>query len=124
MRRWIVILLRLFLAIVVVAVALFYVFAVWPRRVTHPPLVLGKGNLAIEHARIYISPDEPVIADGTVVIHDGRIAAVGAGVAVPADATIVPCDHCVVTAGFWNAHVHFTEPKWRQANWKSATLRG
>ena len=121
MRRWIVILLRLFLATIVVAVALFYVFAVWPRRVTHPPLVLGKGNLAIEHARIYISPDEPVIADGTVVIHDGRIAAVGAGVVVPADATIVPCDHCVVTAGFWNAHVHFTEPKWRQANWKSAT---
>ena len=41
-------------------------------------------------------------------------------VAVPADATIVPCDHCVVTAGFWNTHVHFTEPKWSMAQWKSA----
>jgi imidazolonepropionase-like amidohydrolase len=33
---------------------------------------------------------------------------------------IIPCDHCVVTAGFWNTHVHFTEPKWSFANWKSA----
>jgi imidazolonepropionase-like amidohydrolase len=26
----------------------------------------------------------------------------------------------VVTAGFWNAHVHFTEPKWAMAQWKGA----
>jgi imidazolonepropionase-like amidohydrolase len=27
-----------------------------------------------------------------------------------------------VTAGFWNAHVHFTEPKWNLAEWKSDDL--
>ena len=31
-----------------------------------------------------------------------------------------PCDHCIVTAGFWNAHVHFTEDKWSFADFKSA----
>jgi imidazolonepropionase-like amidohydrolase len=54
------------------------------------------------------------------VVKDGLIVAVGSKVDVPADATILPCDHCVVTAGFWNMHVHFTEPKWSMANWKSA----
>ena len=30
---------------------------------------------------------------------------------IPAVRWSCPCDHCVVMAGFWNAHVHFTEPK-------------
>jgi imidazolonepropionase-like amidohydrolase len=76
--------------------------------------------LAIEHAKIYVSPTAPPIDDGTVLVRDGLIAAVGNQVAVPADATVLPCDHCVVTAGFWNMHVHFTEPKWSMAEWKSA----
>ena len=105
------------LAIVAVA---FWLIAVWPLRNPHPALKLAKGTLAIEHAQIYVSPTEPVIPDGTVVIHDGLIAAVGANVSVPQDAKILPCDHCVVMAGFWNAHVHFTEPKWSMANWKGA----
>jgi imidazolonepropionase-like amidohydrolase len=102
--------------------------AVWllefyPRHDSHPPLRLARGTLAIEHARIYISSTDPPIEDGTVLVRDGVIAAVGSQVTVPGDAQIVPCDHCVVTAGFWNTHVHFTEPKWTMAQWKSdATL--
>jgi imidazolonepropionase-like amidohydrolase len=81
---------------------------------------LAQGTLAIEHARVYVSPTDPPIDDGTVLVRDGCIAAVGTHVDVPADATIIPCNQCVVTAGFWNTHVHFTEPKWSFANWKSA----
>ena len=55
-----------------------------------------------------------------MLVRDGVIAAVGGGVAVPPEARIVACDGCVVTAGFWNTHVHFTEPKWSMAQWKSA----
>ncbi len=100
---------------VFVAALIVWVLAYWPRRVAHPPLKLATGTLAIEHARIYTSPTEPPIPDGTVLIVDGRIAAVGADVSVPQNATVLPCNHCVVTAGFWNAHVHFTQPKWAMA---------
>ena len=41
------------------------------------PLQLAKGTLAIEHARIYISPTDPPIDDGTILVRDGLIAAVG-----------------------------------------------
>jgi len=120
MRRW---LFRLFSAVLIlfiVACAAIWLIEFYPRHGSHPPLQLGRGTLAIEHARIYVSPTAPPVDDGTVLIRDGLIAAVGNQVAVPADATIIPCDHCVVTAGFWNAHVHLTEPKWSMANWKSA----
>ena len=34
-------------------------------------------DLALVHAKIYVSPTEPAIEDGTIVIHNGRITAVG-----------------------------------------------
>src|SRR6266436_60795 len=109
-------------AVTLCLVALLLIAAVWtiefyPRRKPHPPLKLAHGTLAIQHARIYASPSAPAIDDGTILIRDGLIAAVGPNVAIPPDATLVPCDHCTVTAGFWNAHVHFTEPKWSMAEW-------
>jgi imidazolonepropionase-like amidohydrolase len=120
MRKWLFRLFSLILILFVVACAGIWVVEFYPRHGSHPPLKLAKGTLAIEHAKIYTSPNNPPIEDGTVLVRDGLIAAVGKQVAVPADATIVPCNHCVVTAGFWNAHVHFTEPKWSMAQWKSA----
>ena len=120
MRRWTFRLLAFLVVLVAVAFAGIWLIQIYPRHGSHPPLKLAKGTLAIEHARIYVSPGEPPIDDGTVLVRDGIIAAVGKGVPVPADANIVPCDHCIVTAGFWNAHVHLTEPKWNMANWKSA----
>jgi len=120
MRRWAFRVLSLIVILFVVAFAGIWLIQIYPRHGSHPPLKLATGALAIEHARIYISPSEPPIEDGTVLVRDGLIAGVGKQVQVPADATIIPCDHCVVTAGFWNAHVHFTEPKWSMANWKSA----
>jgi imidazolonepropionase-like amidohydrolase len=119
MRRWIFRLVTLLLILFVVACGAFWALQVFPRHDSHPPLKLAKGMLVLRHARIYTSPSEPPIDDGTVVIRDGLIASVGAAIPVPAGATILPCDHCVVTAGFWNAHVHFTEPKWSLAEWKS-----
>ena len=120
MRRWVFRLISVLGFAVFLAAIAIWLLAIWPRRVTHPPLKLAKGTLAIEHARIYTSPTDPVIPDGTVLIVDGRIAAVGSTVAVPQGTTILPCEHCVVTAGFWNAHVHFTEPKWSFSEWKPA----
>jgi imidazolonepropionase-like amidohydrolase len=120
MRVWV---RRLFLSVLivfVVACAAIWILEIYPRRNSHPPLQLAKGTFVIQHARIYMDPSAPAIEDGTVLIRDGIIAAVGAQVDIPAGATAIPCDHCIVTAGFWNAHVHFTEPKWNMAEWKSA----
>ena len=120
MRKWASRFLLLVIFVLLVGTAAVWLLEFYPRHDSHPPLRLAKGTLAIQHARIYVSPTEPPIEDGTVLVRDGVIAAVGNQVAVPADARIIPCDHCIVTAGFWNAHVHFTEPKWSMAQWKSA----
>jgi len=120
MRRWVYRILSALVVVLVLFGAFVWVMLVYPRRVAHPPLELAQGTLAIEHARIYVSPAEPPIDDGTIVIRDGLIADVGKQVEIPATATRIACDRCVVTAGFWNAHVHFTEPKWAGAEWKSA----
>ena len=69
-------------------------------------------DLALTHARIYSSPDAAPIADGTILIHDGRIVAVAAGgtVRVPRDADRIDVHGGTVTAGFWNSHVHLMTP--------------
>jgi len=82
------------------------------------PSATGAGKtLAIVGARIYTSPADAPIADGTVVIVDDRIGAVGRRdqVRVPATAKVLDGTGLTVTAGFWNAHVHFTEAKWEPA---------
>jgi imidazolonepropionase-like amidohydrolase len=122
MRRWFVRLFLFFLVALAVACGAFWALEIFPRHDSHPPLKLAKGAVYIRHARIYVSPTAAAIDDGTILIRDGLIAAVGTDVDVPVGAAEIPCDHCVVTAGFWNAHVHFTEPKWNLAEWKSNDL--
>ena len=97
-----------------------YVVGFRPLRDPHPPDYMAKGTLAIQNAKIYTSPDAPPIEGGTIVVQDGKIAGVGTDISVPSGAQILACDHCVVTAGFWNAHVHFTERKWANSDWQPA----
>ena len=78
--------------------------------------------IVIRGARILPSPDAPAIERGTVLVQDGRIVAVGPDVTAPPTARVIPGEGRVVTAGFWNAHVHFTEPKWRRAGRASPAL--
>lgn len=119
MRRWLVgvvsaaaVLLTLFFAVV-------WLLEIYPRHGSRPPLRLARGTLAIQHARIYTAPGAVPIEDGTILIRDGAIAEVGTEVDVPAGSAILSCNGCVVMAGFWNVHVHFSEPKWNFAQWKS-----
>jgi imidazolonepropionase-like amidohydrolase len=69
-------------------------------------------NLAITSAAVYSAPDAPAQSNVTVLIRDGVIAEVGTHPRVPKNIRVISCRGCVVLAGFWNAHVHFTEPKW------------
>ena len=111
-------------AVVILLGMAIYLLGFYPLRDRHPAPEPARGVMAITGAKVYVSPDAPAMARATVVVRDGKIAAVGEGVAVPAGAEVIACDGCVVTAGFWNAHVHFTEAKWMGAEWKDgATLQ-
>ena len=69
-------------------------------------------DLALTHARIYSAPDAAPIEDGTLLIHDGRIAAVAAGgtLHLPRAAKRIDVHGGALTAGFWNSHVHLMTP--------------
>lgn len=59
-------------------------------------------TIAITGGRVY-PVSGPVIENGTVIIQNGRIAAVGAGIAIPADAQRIDATGKWVTPGFINA---------------------
>ncbi len=69
-------------------------------------------DLAIVHAKVYPSPEAKPIADGTVVMRDGKIIAVGQSgkVRVDKSAEVIDGSGMVVVAGFWNSHVHLLLP--------------
>jgi imidazolonepropionase-like amidohydrolase len=73
-------------------------------------------DLALVGGTIYVSPTAASLADATILIHGKTIAAVGRSseVAVPKSARVIPCAGKVITAGFWNSHVHF-ETGWANA---------
>jgi len=58
-------------------------------------------TVAITHAHIMTAGPAGEIADGVVVIKDGKIAAVGASAAVPSGARVVDAQGGVVTPGFF-----------------------
>jgi imidazolonepropionase-like amidohydrolase len=63
-------------------------------------------------ARLYLAPDEPPIDNAWVVVSDGKIEAIGS---TPIEPPIgvrrsAACSGGVITAGFQNSHVHFTDP--------------
>jgi imidazolonepropionase-like amidohydrolase len=77
-------------------------------------------QIILKGARVYPAPGAPPIKNGTVVIENGRIAAIGSSDVVHfkfgSHPTIIQCEGKTVVAGFWNSHVHFTEPKWQNAS--------
>jgi imidazolonepropionase-like amidohydrolase len=74
-------------------------------------------QLALVGGTIYTSPTEDPIQDGVILIQKGKIAAVGKrrSLNIPDGAEVLDCSRMVVTAGFWNSHVHFFERKWANA---------
>jgi imidazolonepropionase-like amidohydrolase len=89
------------------------VFLLWILFACHPS---PASDLALVHARIYPSPTEPAIEDGTILVHDGRITAVGPSATTKPPrfaraVTVIDCKGLVVTAGFWNSHVHIFTPR-------------
>jgi imidazolonepropionase-like amidohydrolase len=73
--------------------------------------------LALIGATIYPAPNERPIPNGIVLIKNGKITGVGekGKVPIPAGTQTIDCTGRTIVAGFWNSHVHFTEPKWENA---------
>ena len=70
------------------------------------------GTIAIVGARMYPSPEGAAIDDSVVVIRNGRIARAGSrsNTPVPPKALVMHADGAVLTAGFWNSHIHLMPP--------------
>jgi imidazolonepropionase-like amidohydrolase len=80
------------------------------------PTIAADGWL-IQADKIYTAPDAPPLSNGVVLIADGRIVSVAderARIRIPAGTQTSDC-RGVVTAGFQNSHVHFTEDVWTDA---------
>jgi imidazolonepropionase-like amidohydrolase len=76
-----------------------------------------EGYLLLIGGTIYTNPTAKPLRNGVVLIHNGRIAAVGRRgvVRIPKGIATLDCSGLTITAGFWNSHVHFSERKWAEA---------
>jgi imidazolonepropionase-like amidohydrolase len=109
-------------ALVVLLAAAVSLLFVWPMRDPRPPPRQGHGVLAVRDVAVLTSPDAPRLERATVLVEDGIITAVQPDLAVPAGARVLGCAGCTLVAGLWNAHVHFTEPKWSFAAYRGANV--
>jgi imidazolonepropionase-like amidohydrolase len=69
-------------------------------------------DLALVGAKIYLSPTEQPIEQGSILLRDGRIKAVGptSAIKIPVGTPTIDCTGLTITAGFWNSHVHLILP--------------
>lgn len=79
------------------------------------PLGCGRtlaSDLALVGAKIYLSPLEQPIEQGSILIRDGWINAVGPSstVKIPRGTLTIDCTGLTITAGFWNSHIHLILP--------------
>ena len=70
------------------------------------PAHADPGDIALRAARIFDGTSDRVVAGGVVLIRNGKIAAVGPRVAVPADAQVIDLGDATLLPGFIDAHVH------------------
>jgi imidazolonepropionase-like amidohydrolase len=82
-------------------------------------------DLKFIHATVYTSPDQPPIHDAAVLIHNGKVTAVGPTASIKGPhlaraVTTYDCSGMTITAGFWNSHVHILPPSLLHAEQTSA----
>jgi imidazolonepropionase-like amidohydrolase len=77
----------------------------------------GSYDLALVGAKVYPSSTAVPIEDAVVLLRNGVIAEIGkrGQVKIGKSAVVIDCTGKVITAGFWNSHVHFTEDVWNGA---------
>jgi imidazolonepropionase-like amidohydrolase len=81
---------------------------------TRQVLLLKSGTYAMVGATIVDATGRPPIADGVVVVRDGRIADVGmrGDVTIPGDVPTVDVAGKTIIPGLWDMHTHVTQIEW------------
>lgn len=87
-----------------------------------PTVQAQDDTLVLRGDKIYLSPEQPPLRDGAIVIRGGGIVSVGPAKDLPPDAPapLAACSGPVLTAGFTNSHVHLLGPHWGEAATASA----
>ena len=69
-------------------------------------------DIVLTGAKIYPSPNVEALEDGAIVVSEGRIRSIGAAsdLSNTERAAVIDVSGKVITAGLWNAHVHFALP--------------
>src|SRR6476661_5785237 len=95
------------------AFLLFGFSAIWAEPKTIPPEGLRENTpqvFALTNARLVLSPGN-IVEKGMLVIREGVIEAVGAGAAIPADATVLDMKGKTIYPGFIDSYSDWGLPK-------------
>ena len=77
-------------------------------------------TIVVKAARMFDGKSDSLIRPGLVVITDGKIAAVGAGAAIPSGAEVIDLGDATLLPGFIDAHTHLSMEA--SDDWKQAAL--
>lgn len=69
-----------------------------------------EADLAIINSKLYVGPNKPVIENATIIIKNGKISEIEAGVR-PENIDVIDAGGRVVTSGLWNSHIHLLNPE-------------
>lgn len=81
-----------------------------PAALAQPFAERAGADLAVVDARLIASPGAAPRDGVTVVLRDGRVESIGRA-APPEGMQLLDAGGRIVTAGFWNSHVHLTDPR-------------
>lgn len=96
-------------------IVVFIWFCIFP---STRELTAQNNKLALVGGKIYPSPTAGAIENGVVLISGTKIVDVGTkrGISIPDGYMVLDCSGTVLTAGYWNCHMHFGERKWAGAD--------
>ena len=76
----------------------------------------------LKAARLFDGKSDSAVSNGVVIVEGTKIKAAGAGLSVPAGATVIDLGDATLLPGFIDAHVHLTEES--GDNWYADTVNG
>ena len=102
------------------ALSLFLPAAAWAQKTA--PSTYRPDAVVIKAARLFDGTRETTVANGVVIVEDGKIKALGAGLPIPPGLKVIDLGDATLLPGFIDAHVHLTGES--SNNWYADTIDG